>query len=123
MASLLQRLLRRQSANSIISAFSKSRPTLIPPVVTHFHQWPHLGETKQFCPNSRVTDSIPPHSTPIFPSFPFGLFLNPISSFGLPSDTDGEGQTIWADSVKRKRKKKMNKHKYRKLRKRLQKQG
>eukprot|EP01018_Ginkgo_biloba_P025675 Gb_11076 [translate_table: standard] len=31
----------------------------------------------------------------------------------------GEGLKIWADSVKKKRRKKMNKHKYKKLRKRL----
>ncbi|GFQ00691.1 hypothetical protein PHJA_002213000 [Phtheirospermum japonicum] len=63
----------------------------------------------------------------VFPSFSFGLFLNPNFSSGLRqieavraeiSDLD-ESQIMWADSVKKKRKKKMNKHKLRKLRKRV----
>ncbi|KAL5218742.1 hypothetical protein ABZP36_019426 [Zizania latifolia] len=37
-------------------------------------------------------------------------------------DGDGEGAEVWADSVKKKRKRKMNKHKLRKLRKRLRRQ-
>ncbi|KAL3526112.1 hypothetical protein ACH5RR_014484 [Cinchona calisaya] len=67
-----------------------------------------------------------PSSQKFFPSFSFGFFLNPNSSSGfIKTDVDGCGseeedsRTIWADSVKKKRKRKMNKHKLRKLRKRL----
>ncbi|GLJ07676.1 hypothetical protein SUGI_0072300 [Cryptomeria japonica] len=41
-----------------------------------------------------------------------------VSTFLEGSGTE-EGMKIWADSVKKKRRKKMNKHKYKKLRKRL----
>ncbi|KAJ8752044.1 hypothetical protein K2173_001070 [Erythroxylum novogranatense] len=57
-----------------------------------------------------------------YPSFPFGSYLNPIHATGFDLNDDIEGddaRTVWADSVKKKRKKKMNKHKYKKLRKRL----
>ncbi|PIN05656.1 hypothetical protein CDL12_21808 [Handroanthus impetiginosus] len=63
----------------------------------------------------------------VFPCFSFEFFLDPKLSSGLhqieavkakKSDLD-ESQTMWADSVKKKRKKKMNKHKLRKLRKRI----
>ena len=60
-----------------------------------------------------------------YPNFPFGFNLNPISAAGLDQlkameeeDVD-DSRTFWADSVKKKRKRKMNKHKYQKLRKRL----
>ncbi|KAK9104292.1 hypothetical protein Scep_021136 [Stephania cephalantha] len=77
---------------------------------------------------SQITDTIDSsNGTLIYPNFPFGYCLNPIISTGSDpfeeivgggSGSDEAG-TIWADSVKKKRKKKMNKHKYRKLRKRL----
>lgn len=60
----------------------------------------------------------------VFPSFSFELFLNPKLSSGLhhvealKGDHD-DSRIIWADSVKKKRKRKMNKHKLRKLRKRV----
>ncbi|KAJ4846846.1 hypothetical protein Tsubulata_030516 [Turnera subulata] len=63
-----------------------------------------------------------------YPNSPFGFSLNPIPASGfdqaVPFEADGgggddEARTLWADSVKKKRKRKMNKHKYRKLRKRL----
>lgn len=63
----------------------------------------------------------------VFPTFSFEFFLDPKLSSGLhpigaveaeKSEID-ESQAMWADSVKKKRKKKMNKHKLRKLRKRI----
>ncbi|CAN1249741.1 hypothetical protein LINPERPRIM_LOCUS7232, partial [Linum perenne] len=62
-----------------------------------------------------------------YPSFPFGQLLNPIPAGGLDLvETEDEevvddayDKTMHADSVKKKRKKKVNKHKYKKLRKRL----
>ncbi|GAV83973.1 DUF1713 domain-containing protein [Cephalotus follicularis] len=77
-------------------------------------------------PTATTTTTADPFQ--FYPNFPFGYFLNPISSTGsdpfnvvddLESDGDGVTATVWADSVKKKRKKKMNKHKLRKLRKRL----
>ncbi|KAK7381046.1 hypothetical protein VNO78_33570 [Psophocarpus tetragonolobus] len=65
--------------------------------------------------------------TVIFPSFPFGFFPKPVfeSGFGSPDDgvVEEDSRTLWADSVKKKRKKKMNKHKYQKLRKRMRRQS
>ncbi|KAG2714704.1 hypothetical protein I3843_03G043700 [Carya illinoinensis] len=60
----------------------------------------------------------------IYPSFPFAFYLNPFcSTLSVPSEAEdaalGDCGTVWADSVKKKRKRKMNKHKYQKLRKRL----
>lgn len=62
-------------------------------------------------------------SNDYFPSFSIGFFLNPNPSICLvKTDMDGgvsdDSPKIWADSVKKKRKRKMNKHKLRKLRKR-----
>ncbi|KAL4570145.1 hypothetical protein LXL04_025796 [Taraxacum kok-saghyz] len=64
-----------------------------------------------------------------YPSFSIGHFLNPISVTGFPDykpkedpeldGTSSSTEMIWADSVKKKRKKKMNKHKLKKLKKRL----
>ncbi|MCH92254.1 hypothetical protein A2U01_0013191 [Trifolium medium] len=67
------------------------------------------------------------NTTLIFPSFPFGFASKPVFENGFLSnvseDTELEdARTLWADSVKKKRKKKMNKHKYQKLRKRMRRQ-
>ncbi|CDP16625.1 unnamed protein product [Coffea canephora] len=72
------------------------------------------------------------HSPPshrYLPSFCFGpFFLNPIGLNGVIKTDEDEcfledsrtpTPAVWADSVKKKRKRKMNKHKLRKLRKRL----
>lgn len=60
----------------------------------------------------------------IFPSFPYGYFMKPVSPPGFhqweaDEALDSSTTTVWADSVKKKRKRKMNKHKYKKLRKSL----
>ncbi|RZC71314.1 hypothetical protein C5167_035053 [Papaver somniferum] len=62
-----------------------------------------------------------------YPSFPFGYFLNPNTITQIKMDdaveeVSEDEKTVWADSVKKKRKKKMNKHKLKKLRKRLRRQ-
>ncbi|KAL1203967.1 hypothetical protein V5N11_011810 [Cardamine amara subsp. amara] len=62
-----------------------------------------------------------------YPSFSMEFFLNPTTFQGLDlaetasleEKEDEKEVVIYADSVKKKRKKKMNKHKYRKLRKQL----
>ncbi|CAN6203805.1 unnamed protein product [Urochloa humidicola] len=48
--------------------------------------------------------------------------LDPISDGPAAEEGGGEAAEVWADSVKKKRKRKMNKHKLRKLRKRLRRQ-
>ncbi|GJT97976.1 hypothetical protein Tco_1093494 [Tanacetum coccineum] len=65
-----------------------------------------------------------PNKFPVFyPSFAFESFLNPVNQTGYiqqeDNDVVSEENVIYADSVKKKRKKKMNKHKLKKLRKRL----
>ncbi|GKV37160.1 hypothetical protein SLEP1_g45219 [Rubroshorea leprosula] len=71
-----------------------------------------------------LTPSTHSQSSVFYPGFPFGLISDPISLPGSiqsepDDDVSGGSGTIWADSVKKKRKNKMNKHKYNKLRKRL----
>uniref|UniRef100_A0A5B7B9X7 Small ribosomal subunit protein mS38 n=1 Tax=Davidia involucrata TaxID=16924 RepID=A0A5B7B9X7_DAVIN len=135
MASLLQKLLSKQSAARIITIFNEPQsPNLTLPLVTHIQHQPHLTETESHHPYSinlipflrppKTEDSIPSHPLQFYPSFPFGFILNPISSTGfLQSEADdvvsSDSHMIWADSVKEKRKRKMNKRKYKKLRKRL----
>ncbi|CAL5368355.1 hypothetical protein CsSME_00004558 [Camellia sinensis var. sinensis] len=127
MASLVQKLLTKQSVKYIIPTFNKLHPpNLIPPLFT----LPHLTEPKPLHPHNHNVNldsdsdsAVSSLSTPIFPSFPFGFSLNPISSTGfVPFMASDTPMMIWADSVKKKRKRKMNKHKYRKLRKRLSRQ-
>lgn len=125
MASMLQKLLKKQpssrlaatfhplqTANSIIPDNQElslpTEPFPVSPILTH-----------RFVGSSS--------STLIFPSFPFGFASKPVFENGILShqseDTELEdSQTLWADSVKKKRKKKMNKHKYQKLRKRMRRQ-
>ncbi|XP_057982308.1 uncharacterized protein LOC131167520 [Malania oleifera] len=132
MASVLQKLLRKSSSARIATVLSNCQaPNFSAPLA--FYQ-PHVAETtsNHDCTSnltplsrSRKTDELSPsQSLRVYPSFSIGYFLNPISSSGLlqskPDDVVSDGlPTIWADSVKKKRKKKMNKHKYKKLRKRL----
>ncbi|CAL5370185.1 unnamed protein product [Camellia sinensis] len=127
MASLVQKLLTKQSVKYIIPTYNKLHPpNLIPPLFT----LPHLTEPKPLHPynhnvnlDSDSDSAVSSLSTPIFPRFPFGFSLNPISSTGfVPFMASDTPMMIWADSVKKKRKRKMNKHKYRKLRKRLSRQ-
>ncbi|KAI3520725.1 hypothetical protein L1887_10175 [Cichorium endivia] len=129
MASLLQRLVRKQSCSTTLITSLNTR-ILSPPS--------HLLDPKPEQPVApipffnrlpKTTDESNPHPyhSTFYPSFAFESFLNPISQLGfiqhvvpeedIVSGDDERG--IWADSVKKKRKKKMNKHKLKKLRKRL----
>lgn len=127
MASILQKLARNNSTTRLITCFKN-------PILTHPPFLNHLSETNptQLVPINSLIPSQPktedpfsPPSLHFYPSFSFGCFLNPISICGLLQSgnqeeavSDDSGM-IWADSVKKKRKRKMNKHKLRKLRKRL----
>ncbi|GMP62492.1 hypothetical protein CsSME_00024588 [Camellia sinensis var. sinensis] len=117
MASLVQKLLTKQSVKYIIPTFNKLHPpNLIPSLFT----LSYLTEPKPLHPQNHNVNldsdsdsvSVSSLSTPIFPSFPFGFSLNPISSAGfVPFVASDTPMMIWADSVKKKRKRKMNKHK------------
>ncbi|KAF8408341.1 hypothetical protein HHK36_007490 [Tetracentron sinense] len=133
MAGVLHKLLRKPRAPRIITGFNNpQQPNLVAPIL---HHQPHIGEHKPDDTSTLIPLLGSPNgekiafsqSLQIFPSFPFGYYLNPVSPSGIDqSEAEevgiGDGQTIWADSVKKKRKKKMNKHKYKKLRKRLRRQ-
>lgn len=125
MASALQKLLRKPQPSRFITAFHPSQQLnpIIPlhrehdPIKEPFQKNPIL--THQFIGSS--TSSL------IFPSFPFGFASKPVFENGfLSPEVEDSGfedsGTLWADSVKKKRKKKMNKHKYQKLRKRMRRQ-
>ena len=128
MASTLQKLLRKSPATRIVAALQNPQaPNPTSPLI--FHQ-PHLIEPKPGSPflGSPKAEILTHFQfSQIYPSFPFGFFLNPIYSTGsVPSEAEDaaldDSRTVWADSVKKKRKRKMNKHKYQKLRRRLRRQ-
>ncbi|GFP94098.1 hypothetical protein PHJA_001554200 [Phtheirospermum japonicum] len=119
----LQKLLRNQQSQSasktltyLRQPFSLAR-TSKPYDTTSFSNHPEIDYVKP----------IQSSCGHIYPTFPFGFFLDPISPTQLirsephAETTPDESVIIRADSVKKKRKKKMNKHKLRKLRKRLRK--
>nr|XP_004231830.1 uncharacterized protein LOC101257717 [Solanum lycopersicum] len=135
MASILRKALRNQfqsSTTRIITNLNKSEPAILsstspqPPILAHpscsrRNQIPFCLQRETEDPNQKVSPC-----PLVYPSFPFGVFLNPISQIGVvKSENDGgvvvgeDSLKIWADSVKKKRKRKMNKHKLKKLRKRL----
>lgn len=131
-SSNFSRFLRNQSysANRIISLLNKqitceppslqTSPLLVHPVESDNRpsQSSVLPQTEAKISRSGLTPR------QFYPSFSTGLFLSPISFNGfiehdVSDELSGDSPTIWADSVKKKRKRKMNKHKLRKLRKRL----
>ncbi|PRQ17150.1 hypothetical protein RchiOBHm_Chr7g0191931 [Rosa chinensis] len=122
MASLVRRL-TRNSTSLRTHLFPIPKPF---PITHHNHLGPPKSDTHLPHLGPITVDKVE-LSLPVFPSFPFGYCLNPISQIGSERlglcEADGVGSddagTIWADSVKKKRKRKMNKHKLRKLRKSL----
>ncbi|KAK1312945.1 hypothetical protein QJS10_CPA06g01253 [Acorus calamus] len=121
MAAILRRILRKTPPS-----LKPIRPlsTLHPPNPPS----PHLPLQTPVKPPTNDERIPPVHPPLIYPSFSFGCFLDPIrptssdDGGGVTGDEDDVDRTVWADSVKKKRKKKMNKHKYKKLRKRLRRQ-
>ncbi|RZB59904.1 hypothetical protein D0Y65_042910 [Glycine soja] len=111
---LVLALLRNSPATRIIASFHGSQ---VEPLAQR--RFPLAVEVQQrpiFQP-SPVTEPLgSPHSDVIFPSFALGFSPNPVS------EGDDESRALWADSVKKKRKRKMNEHQYKKLRKRMRRQ-
>ncbi|XP_010249433.1 PREDICTED: uncharacterized protein LOC104591978 [Nelumbo nucifera] len=137
MAGLLHKFLKKPYNLRIITSLNKPQPPNLA-VPFGLHE-PSLSGSKSdyqcyLNPTPDAFEQQKPTSSPllqIFPNFPFGYYLNPIPQTGFDRvDIDfkeaevgsGDTETVWADSVKKKRKKKMNKHKYKKLRKRLRRQ-
>ncbi|GAB4860571.1 hypothetical protein Ancab_035731 [Ancistrocladus abbreviatus] len=133
MGSLIHKLLKKTYPFRIVSSFSNHvlpKPT---PIITSNQLIIGQDKTEHSTFPLPVLDSIagcnswkPSESIPIFPNSPFGFFLNPIYPTRFDrlvveevEQVQSDARKIWADSVKKKRKKKMNKHKYKKLRKRL----
>ncbi|KAK7266837.1 hypothetical protein RIF29_19494 [Crotalaria pallida] len=127
MASALQKLLKKPPPpplRFITSLHPSPPPNPLNPII-HLHRESHQPTPPPSSTSSEISD----HFTVIFPSFPFGFASKPIfeSGFCTPEVAEEEAgledsRTIWADSVKKKRKRKMNKHKYQKLRKRMRRQ-
>ncbi|KAJ4973625.1 hypothetical protein NE237_006799 [Protea cynaroides] len=133
MSGFVHKFMKRPHGLRIISSFNSPQPSsLVTPFVLH-HTHGHECKPEYLCNPNPILDSIrgekPTNVKPswIYPSFPFGYFLNHVSPTGfdpvVSQDADdvvsGNDHSLWADSVKKKRKRMMNKHKYKKLRKRL----
>ena len=123
--SLLQKFLKKQPSSRLITAF---HPVQTPNTIIPFNQ-DHNLPTEPFKTSPILTHQYvgSSHSTLIFPSFPFGFASKPVFENGFLSHESEDAaledsRTLWADSVKKKRKRKMNKHKYQKLRKRMRRQ-
>ncbi|KAI5679284.1 hypothetical protein M9H77_10234 [Catharanthus roseus] len=121
-----QKLLEKLPNQRCLTIFSNRNPLV--PLVTP----PILQQSKSENQNllinpdsgcSTGAESIPRHAFQFYPSFSFEYFLNPVSPCGFCHSQSlkesDESRVMWADSVKKKRKRKMNKHKLRKLRKRI----
>ena len=126
MASALQKLLRKSPFTRIITTIRNSQSSNQLERLA-YHHYPVVKINRE-CQTTNVNpvseEFNPSRFTTIYPSFPFGFALNPISSTGfVPAEANDaaldDSRKMWADSVKKKRKKKMNKHKYKKLRKRM----
>ncbi|KAK9047956.1 hypothetical protein SSX86_033083 [Deinandra increscens subsp. villosa] len=127
MASFLQRIVRKQSrSTALISNLNKQLPSS-PTILLDPKPLPAIPFFNNL-PKTTDESNLHHHSSTFYPTFSFSAFLHPVSQIGyiqsvLPEEDDvnsgDDERGIWADSVKKKRKKKMNKHKLKKLRKRL----
>lgn len=134
MATIIHKLISKTTPTipslRIITSTLKTPQLSDPNYLTATTTSPFPGTTKSDFSNNPIPllNAIPTQDVkPLqfyYLNFPFGFCLNPISATGfgqlkaMEEDVD-DSRTLWADSVKKKRKKKMNKHKYQKLRKRL----
>ncbi|KAM1361073.1 hypothetical protein EV2_027020 [Malus domestica] len=133
MASFVHKLAK--NAPALRTAASLKSHLFPKPTASLISHHSHLGAPKPEFSEDPVAQLGPasfhnaesPNPFLIFPNFPFGFCLNPIfpagfDRLGVLEAVEVESddvRTIWADSVKKKRKKKMNKHKLKKLRKSL----
>ncbi|MED6142800.1 hypothetical protein PIB30_000999 [Stylosanthes scabra] len=129
MASALQKILTRSLPNTKFLTPSLQRLSQVPPFKPSEPQTPSIQRPfPPIHPLPETESSGSSCSSVVFPSFPFGFFLDPTHPIIPPSPADSHGGDddsgkLWADSVKKKRKRKMNKHKYKKLRKRMRRQS
>ncbi|KAL3376562.1 hypothetical protein AABB24_003146 [Solanum stoloniferum] len=121
MASILRKSLQNKFLSAArITTILSSKPIPTSPLF-HHPSSSGLGQIPFFLQGGTSDSKL---NVGFYPSFSFGHFLNPVSPNGFISPVedivvDDDSRKIWADSVKKKRKKKMNKHKLKKLRKRL----
>lgn len=132
MAVVVRNLLQKLPDQRILTYFNNGNPlTLLPRPI---NQQPKFDNFNPLLVNPDDSNNCtrvfaeynPRNAFQFYPSFSFQYFLNPVSPSGfcqsqsLEQNLESEeSRTMWADSVKKKRKRKMNKHKLRKLRKRL----
>lgn len=125
MANLIHRLTKTKPSPTLLTSLNtllSPKPT--PPLTSYLSnlETPKSDSAETLISRPKVESCR--SSQIIFPNFPFGLCLSPISPppLGVVESEDvgtEDSRTVWADSTKKKRKKKMNKHKLKKLRKRL----
>ncbi|KAJ1288965.1 hypothetical protein BS78_02G129300 [Paspalum vaginatum] len=106
-------------------------PPSIPLNALLTHLPPHLQQGPSPAPAPELPVSTPAQTPPaslrdalfsFHPGLKIHPCLDPIRDAPAMEENDGGAAEVWADSVKKKRKRKMNKHKLRKLRKRLRRQ-
>ncbi|XP_066389879.1 uncharacterized protein [Miscanthus floridulus] len=92
---------------------------------------PHLQQGPTPAPATPLPASTPAQTPPgilrdalfsFHPGLQIHPCLDPVGGAPALEEVGGGAAEVWADSVKKKRKRKMNKHKLRKLRKRLRRQ-
>ncbi|CAD6220051.1 unnamed protein product [Miscanthus lutarioriparius] len=92
---------------------------------------PHLQQGPTPAPATPLPASTPAQTPPgilrdalfsFHPGLQIHPCLDPVGGAPAWEEVGGGAAEVWADSVKKKRKRKMNKHKLRKLRKRLRRQ-
>ncbi|XP_030439716.2 LOW QUALITY PROTEIN: uncharacterized protein LOC115661624 [Syzygium oleosum] len=132
MSALIQKL-ARTAAPSSLKLFRQSglnprfhpAPALVPRRTVPGSPGPERSRDSSRVPGQGAHENAKSSRIPqLYPAFPFGSCANPdpVSSAALDGAEHAGGDDpwrVWADSVKKKRKRKMNKRKYKKLRKRL----
>ncbi|XP_024025590.1 uncharacterized protein LOC112092792 [Morus notabilis] len=119
MANLLHILTKTKPSPTLLASLTtRLAPKPTPSLISHLTN----SETPNWEPAetliSREMAESSRSSQIIFPNFPFGYCLRSISPpFGVVEAEDA--RTVWADSTKKKRRRKMSKHKYKKRMKQL----
>ncbi|KAG7560094.1 hypothetical protein ISN45_Aa05g016500 [Arabidopsis thaliana x Arabidopsis arenosa] len=129
MANLMHRFLRNQSCLRSIQRLTPSLITQQKPCISNNES---ISVEFDSVPITNPVINVADKALRFYPSFPIGYGFNPtlihgdwslIETVSFPDvvveEKEEKETVLYADSVKKKRKKKMNKHKYRKLRKSL----